>query len=106
MFSEFLSEMKTGLNRLMIVIFVVFFLPNSAWAKNGSKGEIKSNAKQIERYQCKSISRADAIRKAKKQTDGKVVGIQLSEKGAHSVYRVRMLVGDKRVKTLSIRACR
>jgi len=94
--------MKTNINFLIAVILVVFILPSAALAKN----ETKENPKQTKQYQCKLISRADAIRQAKKQLDGKVVGVQLSEKGARSTYRVRMLVGDKRVKTLSIRACR
>jgi len=98
--------MKTSINHLIAIILVVFILPGSVLAKNESKEKLKNTSKQTKQYQCKLISRADAIRQAKKQLDGKVVGVQLSEKGARSVYRVRMLVGDKRVKTLSIRACR
>jgi len=84
----------------------MFILPNSAFAKGEPKQKLGNDSKPTKQYQCKLISRADAIRQAKKQLDGKVVGVQLSENGARSVYRVRMLVGDKRVKTISIRACR
>ena len=57
-------------------------------------------------YECQLISRSEAINRAKKRTDGKVVGVQLADKGKSSVYRVRILVGKKRIKTLSIPACR
>ncbi|MDQ7049470.1 MAG: hypothetical protein Q9M92_07980 [Enterobacterales bacterium] len=56
--------------------------------------------------QCQLISRADAIRQAHSQVKGKVVGVQLSKRGNRSVYRVRMLTDNKRVKTISIPACR
>jgi len=65
----------------------------------------KQNA-SAEKYECQLISRSDAIRQAKNRADGKVVGVQLSEKGERSVYRVRILVGKKRIKTISIPACR
>lgn len=56
--------------------------------------------------QCQLISRADAIRQAHSRVRGKVVGVQLSKRGNSSVYRVRMLTDNKRVKTISIPACR
>ncbi len=55
---------------------------------------------------CQLISRADAIRQAQSRVRGKVVGVQLSKRGNRSVYRVRLLTDSKRVKTISIPACR
>ncbi len=66
----------------------------------------KTHSKPPQQSECKRISRADAITHAKKQTKGKVVGVQFRDRGSRSVYQVRMLVGEKRVKTMSIRACR
>ncbi len=62
--------------------------------------------KKSKKYQCRLISRGEAIKQAKRKTKGKVVGVQLSERGSRSVYKVRMLVEQKRVKTLSINACK
>lgn len=55
---------------------------------------------------CKLISKKSAISKAQSQTGGKVVNIKLDKKDDRSVYRVRVLVGEKRIKNLTIKACR
>jgi len=62
--------------------------------------------KKTQKYECHLISRAEAIKQAKRKVNGKVVGVQLSDRGSRSVYKVRMLVDQKRVKTVSINACR
>ena len=70
---------------------------------------ISQDAKQkasAEKYECQLISRSDAINQAKTRAAGKVVGVQLSEKGERSVYRVRILIDKKRIKTISVPACR
>ncbi|MCW8877608.1 MAG: PepSY domain-containing protein [Kangiellaceae bacterium] len=56
--------------------------------------------------QCRMISRQQAVKKAQKQTGGKVVSVKLKNDGKDSVYRVRVLVGDKRIKNISIKACK
>ena len=98
--------MKTRINHLLAHVLAVFILSTSAIGKNKSEEVLENKPKQTKQYKCKLISRSDAIRQAKKQLDGKVVGVKLNKKNARSSYRVRILVGDKRVKTLSIRACR
>ena len=90
----------------MALLFAVSFASSPSIAKEQERSkqrqEIKSNKKQ----QCRLISRADAISKAKRRYKGKVVGVQFSDRGKQSVYRVRMLIENKRVKTVSIKACR
>jgi len=66
----------------------------------------QDNDGQKKQYQCKLISRGSAINQAKRRTNGKVVGVQLSGHGSRAVYRVRVLVDKKRVKTITIPACR
>ena len=56
--------------------------------------------------ECRMISRQQAVKKAQKQTGGKVVSVKLKNDGHDSVYRVRVLVGDKRIKNISIKACK
>ena len=55
---------------------------------------------------CKLISSNEAISRAKSKTGGKVVSVKLNRKGAKSTYRVRVLVGEKRIKNITIKACR
>ena len=55
---------------------------------------------------CRLISRSDAIQQATSRSGGKVVSVKLNRNGRKSVYRIRVLVGDKRVRNLSIKACR
>ncbi len=67
------------------------------------KDRKQPKGKQID---CQLISSRDAIKKAKKKTKGKVVSVKLNKRGNKSVYRVRVLVGEKRIKNITIKACK
>ncbi len=54
---------------------------------------------------CQLIPSNVAIKRALNKTGGKVVSVKLKRNGAQSVYRVRVLVDDKRIKNISIKAC-
>ena len=55
---------------------------------------------------CHLISSKTAMKQAVKQTGGKVVSIKFIEEGRKSKYRVRLLVGEKRIKNITIKACK
>ena len=55
---------------------------------------------------CQLITSREAMVRAKAQADGKVVSVKLRRKGNNSVYLVRMLVAEKRIKNFKIKACR
>jgi len=56
---------------------------------------------------CRLIGSQQAAEQATRKTGGgKVVSIKLEKSGASSVYRVRVLVDEKRVKNISIKACK
>ncbi|WP_196137256.1 PepSY domain-containing protein [Aliikangiella sp. G2MR2-5] len=55
---------------------------------------------------CQLLTTQEAIKKANRKVEGKIVSIKLEKKGADSVYRVRVLVGNKRIKNLTVKACR
>ncbi len=88
--------MKLLFRKRLIVSIIMFCVVSVSYADNSDD----------QKYQCKLISRADAIKQAKKKANGKVVGVQLNDRGSRSVYKVRMLIDEKRVKTFSISACR
>ncbi|MDH5432963.1 MAG: PepSY domain-containing protein [Gammaproteobacteria bacterium] len=54
---------------------------------------------------CEKISVKEAIELAKMQIEGKVVGVKLNDIGEHSVYRVRILDNNKRMKNVTVKAC-
>ena len=56
--------------------------------------------------QCQLISSKTAITRAQKKTGGKVVSIKLDKKTKKPVYRVRLLVGEKRIKNITVKACK
>ena len=87
---------------LLTFLLILALFGGQSFAKNKKSKEESSKPQ----YQCKLISRASAINQAKRRTNGKVVGVQLDQKGNRSIYRVRVLVDKKRVKTVSIQACR
>jgi len=62
--------------------------------------------KSEERGDCQLISSQSAVKKAQKKTGGKVVSIKLNKAGKDSVYKVRVLVDEKRIKNISIKACK
>jgi len=83
-----------------MLVLLLSMLPNIAISNGKNQNALAS------KYECQLIARSEAINQAKKRVDGKVVGVQLSEKGDRSAYRVRILVNKKRIKTISIPACR
>jgi uncharacterized membrane protein YkoI len=93
---------KLVLSPLLVLLFIVCGMFSAAAAQSDKD----KKSKQPQKYECKLISRNAAINQAKRKVEGKVVGVQFSDRGSRSVYRVRMLVDKKRVKTLSINACR
>lgn len=92
----------------MLVILLSWGAPSSIEAQASINNPLieASPNKEAKKYQCRLISRAEAIKQAKRKIKGKVVGVQLSERGSRSIYKVRMLVEQKRVKTISINACK
>lgn len=78
------------------VCLIAFLLSSFVWSSQ--------NAEQ-QKYQCKVISKSQAITNAKRRTKGKIVAANLVKKGKRSVYKVRVLVDKKRVKTITIPAC-
>ena len=89
-------------------MLLTWSFPNWAFTDvNGKQQLVESKTgKKTKKYQCSLISRGEAIKQAKRKAKGKVVGVQLSERGSRSIYKVRMLVEQKRVKTISINACK
>ncbi|MET1254134.1 PepSY domain-containing protein [Aliikangiella maris] len=68
---------------------------------------VSSESAKKGRSPCKLISSSEAISRAKQQSGGgKVVSVKLNANGAESVYRIRILVGEKRIKNLTIKACK
>lgn len=67
-----------------------------------------SSAEQTKKAEreCQLISSQSAVKKAQKMTGGKVVSIKLNKAGTRSVYKVRVLVEEKRIKNISIKACK
>jgi len=92
---------KTNIPLSTILLMCIFF-SHPSFAMNKKQ----NNDGEKKQYQCKLISRGSAISQARRRTNGKVVGVQLSGHGSRAVYRVRVLVDKKRVKTITIPACR
>jgi uncharacterized membrane protein YkoI len=87
------------MNKLLTTLLLITFVFSSI-------NDIEAKEKSQKKYECQLISRASAIKQAQSRVNGKIVGVQLSQKGSRSIYKVRMLVDKKRVKTVSVKACR
>ena len=82
--------------------FVLFFSLTLLFSPINAMAYKNSEANK---YQCKVISKSQAITNAKRRSKGKVVAANLVKNGNRSVYKVRMLINKKRVKTITIPAC-
>ena len=89
-------------NILILFVSILLVFGNCGYVLSGEKADIRDSKKD----DCRLISNNEAINKAKAQTGGKVVSVKLSRSGAKSVYKVRVLVDEKRIKTITIKACR
>ncbi len=94
--SSFKRQYFLGFFKCLLVMLIFF-----GWVNNPLHAKEKRKNKE-----CQLISSQQAIKKAQRITKGKVVSIKLNRSGKRSVYKVRVLVKDKRIKNLSIKACR
>ncbi|MFT6733945.1 MAG: putative membrane protein YkoI [Polaribacter sp.] len=92
----FFYKLKPLTTFLLFVCLAISFISSPAWSSQDVKQQ---------KYQCKVISKSQAITNAKRRIKGKVVAANLVKKGKRSVYKVRVLVENKRVKTITIPAC-
>ena len=88
----------------LFVLFISFLLVIGSG--NLALAAERDNDRDAQKDNCNLISSNDAINQAKAQTGGKVVSVKLSRNGAKSVYKVRVLVDEKRIKNITIKACR
>jgi len=58
------------------------------------------------RQECRMIGNREAIRRSRAEAIGKVVSVRLLSRGAASVYQIRVLDKNKRMRTLSVPACK
>jgi uncharacterized membrane protein YkoI len=88
----------------LLVLFISFLLVIGSG--NLALAAERDNDRDAKKDNCNLISSNDAINQANAQTGGKVVSVKLSRNGAKSVYKVRVLVDEKRIKNITIKACR
>ncbi|PCI70713.1 MAG: hypothetical protein COB38_06855 [Gammaproteobacteria bacterium] len=81
----------------LFVCLIVSITSSFTWSYQGVESQ---------KYQCKVISKSQAIYNAKRRIKGKIVSANLVKKGNRSVYKVRVLIDKKRVKTIIIPACK
>jgi len=85
---------------VLICSFLLVGISGNAEAADRKKSRDKK------KETCQLISSGEAAGKAKARTGGKVVSIKLRRAGKRSVYKIRVLVGEKRIKNITIKACR
>lgn len=83
--------------RLTIIIIVLLLASSSYLA---SQSAAKSTQQQ--KYATKMISKSSAISIARSQVRGKVLSARLINSRGPAVYRVKMLISDRRVRTVFV----
>jgi uncharacterized membrane protein YkoI len=84
---------------ILVIVISMLFATFSVNSKDALKATTANK-------QCQLISNKTAMTRAQKKIGGKVVSIKLDKKGKDSIYRVRVLVGGKRIKNITIKACK
>jgi len=86
---------------------ILLWLTISLFSGVANAAEAKAKKRPLpDKTQCDLISSREAMNLAQAKANGKIVSVKLVSKGSHSIYRVRMLVGEKRIKNLTIKACK
>ena len=86
------------LYRLVIILLLQFSLTTVIAAQSVAQ----SSQKLIQGQKQKTISKATAIRIAKSQIKGKVLSATKIDSRGPTVYRIKMLIGESRVRTVFI----
>ena len=60
---------------------------------------------ELHAQDCKPIAKSRAISVAQKTIKGKVLSASLSKRGGRQMYKVKVLLDNGRVKTISVDAC-
>ena len=80
--------MKRSIAKIWIMLFsLTLMIPSKVYAE------------------CNTISKSRAIAMAQKRVKGKVLSATLSKRGGQQTYKVKLLMENGRVKTVSINAC-
>lgn len=85
--------------RLLIILFFSMIFSGLSNAQAASK---KTEQKKIQVQKKKTIGKSSAINVAKSEVKGKVLSAKLIKSRGPAVYRVKMLVKDKRVRTVFV----
>jgi uncharacterized membrane protein YkoI len=88
----------------VLIFGCLIFAINAADNQKGTPQE--SDEKLADEEECQIIPKQEASRTAQTKTGGKVIDIKLDSKGKDSTYRIRVLVGEERVKHITLDACR
>ena len=85
--------------RLLIILFFSIVFSGLTNIQAASK---KAVQKKTQVQKKKTIGKSSAINVAKSQVKGKVLSAKLIDSRGPAVYRVKMLVKDKRVRTVFV----
>lgn len=91
------------MKKFCLVIFCSFLIAGISGYADASE---RNKSREKNKDTCQLISSGEAAGRAKARTGGKVVSVKLRRAGSRSVYKVRVLVGEKRIKNITIKACR
>ena len=87
------------LYRLIIIICLVFIYDSCVMVQ-AATSEKSKKVEKVKRP--KTISKSSAIRIARNEFKGKILSAQLIKSRGPAVYRVKMLVGESRVRTVFV----
>lgn len=91
------------IKRLIIIcLSIVLFSSVELIADNKERSASKPDKQSSKSSQTKVISKSSAINRAKSQVKGKVLSATLINSKGPAVYRIKMLVGDSRVRTVFV----
>ncbi|MCP3673222.1 MAG: hypothetical protein GY829_01945 [Gammaproteobacteria bacterium] len=85
--------------RLLVILFFSIVFSGFANIQAASK---KAEQKKAQVQRNKTIGRSSAMNIAKSEVKGKILSAKLIKSRGPAVYRVKMLVKDKRVRTVFV----
>lgn len=86
------------LTRILLILFIFLMLPS----QNVSFASTRSHSHSVKHSKQNIISKQTAISIANSEVRGKVLSAKLIRSKGPAVYRIKMLVGKSRIRTIFV----
>jgi len=90
------------LTRVLLILFILLMLPSQHVSLASTNASTRSHSHSVKHSKQNIISKQTAISIANSEVRGKVLSAKLIRSKGPAVYRIKMLVGKSRIRTIFV----